>query len=190
MRRLELRPGPALNKRRARLDPVALLHSIRETQSALAAIVSPEVKPTPRGESLERFLAKLPDRWRQDEEGALRPAKVRARTIGERGKTPLKVCGAMYWSGCRLTRTPAQWHCWAGCSQLIRTGSKGPTFALCSGGCNNGGVSWPVNWSTLYLVKLRGTNIRCGNWRRLKVVPGNEISVTFFSEATGIGNYG
>ena len=30
-----------LNERRAQLDPVALLHSIRETQSALAAIVSP-----------------------------------------------------------------------------------------------------------------------------------------------------
>ena len=68
----------SLNERRARLDPVALLHSIRETQSALAAIVSPEVRPTPRGESLERFLAKLPDRWRQDEEAALRPTKVRA----------------------------------------------------------------------------------------------------------------
>ena len=68
----------SLNERRARLDPVALLHSIRETQSALAAIVSPEIRPTPRGESLERFLAKLPDRWRQDEEAALRPKKVRA----------------------------------------------------------------------------------------------------------------
>ena len=43
----------SLNERRARLDPVALLHSIRETQSALAAIVSPEVRPTPRGESLD-----------------------------------------------------------------------------------------------------------------------------------------
>ena len=30
-----------LYERRAQLNPVALLHSIRETQSALAAIVSP-----------------------------------------------------------------------------------------------------------------------------------------------------
>ena len=74
-----------LNKRRALLDPVALLHSIRESQSALAAIVSLEVRPTPRGESLERFLAKLPDRWRQDEEAASRPKKVRTpRTWGTR----------------------------------------------------------------------------------------------------------
>ena len=56
----------SLNERRALLDTVALLHSIRETQSALAAIVSPEVRATPRGESVERFLAELPDRWRQD----------------------------------------------------------------------------------------------------------------------------
>ena len=66
-----------LNERRAQLDPVALLHSIRETQSALAAIVSPEVRATPTGERLERFLAKPPDRWRQDEEAALLLKKVR-----------------------------------------------------------------------------------------------------------------
>ena len=62
-----------LNEHRDRLDPVALLHSIRETQSALAAIVSPEVRSTPGGESPELFLARLPDRRRQDEEAALRP---------------------------------------------------------------------------------------------------------------------
>ena len=57
-----------LTKHRVTLDPVALLHIIREAQSALAAIVSPELRPTPRGESLERFLAKLPDRWREEQE--------------------------------------------------------------------------------------------------------------------------
>ena len=62
----------ALAERRATLDPVALLHTIREAQSALAAIVSPELRPTPRGESLERFLAKLPDRWREEPEPARR----------------------------------------------------------------------------------------------------------------------
>ena len=39
-----------LSERRTTLDPVALLHTIREAQSALTAIVSPEVRPTPRGE--------------------------------------------------------------------------------------------------------------------------------------------
>ena len=60
----------ALSERRATLDPMALLHTIREAQSALAAIVSPELRHTPQGESLERFLARLPDRWQQEQEQA------------------------------------------------------------------------------------------------------------------------
>ena len=43
-----------------RLDPVLLLHTIREAQSALVAATSPEVRETPSGESLNKFLAKLP----------------------------------------------------------------------------------------------------------------------------------
>ena len=57
-----------LAERRRTLDPVALLHTICEAQSALAAIVSPELRPIPRGESLEQFLAKLPDRWREEQD--------------------------------------------------------------------------------------------------------------------------
>ena len=68
----------ALSERRAALDPVALLHAIREAQSALAAIVSPELRPTPRGESLERFLARLPDRWREEREHIDREPRARA----------------------------------------------------------------------------------------------------------------
>ena len=56
----------ALSEYRVQLDPVALLHAIREAQSALAAVTSPAIRPTPSGESLEQFLAKLPDWWRQD----------------------------------------------------------------------------------------------------------------------------
>ena len=56
----------ALSEYRVQLDPVALLHAIRETQSALAAVTFPEIRPTPSGESLEQFLSKLPDLWRQD----------------------------------------------------------------------------------------------------------------------------
>ena len=67
-----------LAERRATLDPVALLHAIREAQSALAAIVSPELQPTPRGESLERFLARLPDRWREEREHIDREPRARA----------------------------------------------------------------------------------------------------------------
>ena len=45
----------ALSEYRVKLDPVALLHAIREAQSALAAVTSPEIRPTPSGESLEQF---------------------------------------------------------------------------------------------------------------------------------------
>ena len=67
----------ALTEHRVTLDPVALLHTIRKAQSALAAIVSPELRPTPRGESLERFLATLPDRWREEQDPASREPKVK-----------------------------------------------------------------------------------------------------------------
>ena len=55
----------ALSEYRVQLDPVALLDAIREAQAALAAVMFPEIRPTPSGESLEQFLAKLPDWWRQ-----------------------------------------------------------------------------------------------------------------------------
>ena len=57
----------ALTQYRATLDPVLLLHTIREAQSALVASASPEVRETPSGESLSKFLAKLPGSWRQGE---------------------------------------------------------------------------------------------------------------------------
>ena len=57
-----------------------MLHDIREAQSALAAIVSPKLRPTPRGESLERFLARLPGRWLEEQEHAGRkPQEQRQR---------------------------------------------------------------------------------------------------------------
>ena len=43
----------ALSEYRVKLDPVALLRAIREAQSVLAAVTSPEIRPTPSGESLE-----------------------------------------------------------------------------------------------------------------------------------------
>ena len=76
----------ALSERRATLDPVALLHAIKEAQSALAALVSPELRPTPWGESLERFLARLPDRWRVEQEHA--EGKPRVRTPHTRRTRP------------------------------------------------------------------------------------------------------
>ena len=66
----------ALSEHRVKLDPVALLHAIREAQSALAAVTFPESRPALSGESLEQFLAKLPDRWRQDAAHTSRERRV------------------------------------------------------------------------------------------------------------------
>ena len=66
-----------LSQYRARLDPVLLLHTIREAQSALVAAAAPEVRETPQGESLSKFLAKLPRLWRQGEVRPTHAARVR-----------------------------------------------------------------------------------------------------------------
>jgi hypothetical protein len=52
---------------RAQLDPLELLHRIRESQSALAALRSGELGSGPGRESLEQFLAQLPELWREGE---------------------------------------------------------------------------------------------------------------------------
>ena len=66
----------ALMEYRVRLDQVLLLHTIREAQSALVAATSPEVRETPSGESLSKFLAKLPKLWRQGEVRPTHAARV------------------------------------------------------------------------------------------------------------------
>jgi len=64
------------------LDPVGLLHQIREHQAALVALAAPsDMLAKPARESLERFLSELPRLWRA---GEVRPthrkqaAKARA----------------------------------------------------------------------------------------------------------------
>ena len=57
----------ALREQRARTDPVALLHTIRETQSALVAIARSETDRGANRVSLEQFLSQLPELWRLGE---------------------------------------------------------------------------------------------------------------------------
>jgi len=52
---------------RGPLDPLELLHRIRESQSALAALGSGELGTGLERKSLEQFLATLPELWRQGE---------------------------------------------------------------------------------------------------------------------------
>jgi hypothetical protein len=56
-----------LRAERGRLDPLELLHRIREGQAALAALAAGELGSGPERESLEQFLAKLPELWRDGE---------------------------------------------------------------------------------------------------------------------------
>jgi hypothetical protein len=58
----------------ASLDPLEILHQIREGQAALAALGSGDLSHGPERESLEAFLAKLPELWR---EGEARPTHRR-----------------------------------------------------------------------------------------------------------------
>ena len=80
----------ALIQYRARLDPVLLLHTIREAQSALVAATSPEVRETPSGESLSKFLAKLPRLWRQGEVRPTHAARVRGSRHWRTRKDPFE----------------------------------------------------------------------------------------------------
>ena len=59
----------ALRAEQSRLDPIKLLHDIREIQAALAAIASPGFANRP-GKDLDEFLAQLSKLWR---EGEVRP---------------------------------------------------------------------------------------------------------------------
>ena len=70
-----------LRDRRERLDPVALLHTIREAQSALAAIGGAEPHSAIDRVSLEQFLSQLPELWRKGEVRATHEPRPRpART--------------------------------------------------------------------------------------------------------------
>src|SRR5258708_898256 len=60
----------ALRAELAPLDPAELLHQIREGQAALAALSAGDLSHGPDRRSLEEFLAKLPELWR---EGEVRP---------------------------------------------------------------------------------------------------------------------
>ena len=70
----------ALRAHRERLDPIELLHGIREAQAALAALASPTLGSGPQRESLEQFLSHLSQLWRLGEvrpTHSLPPAKLR-----------------------------------------------------------------------------------------------------------------
>ncbi len=74
-----------LRSEQGQLDPLELLHRIRDAQSALAALSSGELGSGQERESIEQFLAGLPELWRQGEarpthrESAAKPRDWRTR---------------------------------------------------------------------------------------------------------------
>lgn len=64
-----------ISREQMRLDPLALLHSIRDTQAALAMLKEPDSANRP-GRELDEFLAQLPRLWKM---GEARPTHRKAK---------------------------------------------------------------------------------------------------------------
>lgn len=73
-----------LRSERAPLDPLELLHRIRDSQAALAALGSPEPVTGPARDSLDQFLAQLPRLWRV---GEVRPTHRKPPTTARTWRT-------------------------------------------------------------------------------------------------------
>ena len=81
------------------LDPVVLLRSIREAQSTMAAMSSPQLQETPHSESVDRFLARLPSLWQQGEVRPTHKARVRPPRHWRTRKDPFEGvwCEVLLW---------------------------------------------------------------------------------------------
>ena len=88
-----------LREYRAGLDPAVLLSSIREAQSAMAAMSSPQLQETPHGESIDRFPARLPTLWQQGEARPTHKARVRPPRHWRTRKDPFEGvwCDVLLW---------------------------------------------------------------------------------------------
>ena len=96
---VSIRVKEELTEYRAGLDPVALLHTIREAQSALAAVSSPQPPETVYGETLDRFLARLPKMWLEGEVRPTHAARVRPPRHWRTRKDPFEGawCDVLLW---------------------------------------------------------------------------------------------
>ena len=89
----------ALREYRAGLDPVVLLCSIREAQSAMVAMSSPQLQEAPHGESIDRFQARLPSLWQLGEARPTHKARVRPPRHWRTRKDPFEGvwCDVLLW---------------------------------------------------------------------------------------------
>ena len=152
-----------LAKRRATLDPVALLHAIRETQSAWRPSCPLNSGPRHGARAWNAFGPGCPTSGARSKSKSTGNRGRERRAPGERGRIPSKVCGATCWAGCRKTRTPERWHCWGDCQRRNRIDSAGLTCVRYSAGCSSGAASWPKSWSTPRLVSPGRNLLQCRN---------------------------
>ena len=173
---------------RAGLDPVLLLHTIREAQSALVAATSPRVQETPQGDSLDRFLAKLPNLWRQGEARPTHAARVRSPRHWRTGQDPFEgVWGdVLVWLQAEPDVT--------GKTLMARLQSKHPDrFTEAHLRTMQRRVK---EWRGFMAKKLVYASLDAGPaepdglpvMARLERTLGAKVSVTFFGEATGRQN--
>ena len=121
-----------LREYRVGLDPVALLRSIREAQSAMAAMSSHQPQGVPLGESIERFLTSLPNLWQQGKPGPPTGTRCARFATGVPGRTPSKAFGPTCCCGFKMTPTTTPRTCWQNCARPIRAGSEMPNCGRCS----------------------------------------------------------
>ncbi len=122
----------------ASLDPLEILHQIREGQAALAALSSGDLSHGPERESLEAFLAKLPGLWREGE--LVRRIGVRPphRALGEPERTSSRRSGRR--SSCGSNRIPSRRPNprWNDCSGTTPASSPRANCGPCSAASENG----------------------------------------------------
>ena len=123
-----------LREYRAGLDPVTLLRSIREAQSAMAAMSSPQ----PQGLLLVRALTgswpPCPTCGNRGEPGPPTGTKCARLATGVPGRIPSKAFGATCFCGFKKTPTPTPRICWQNYARPIRAGSKMLNCERCSAG--------------------------------------------------------
>ena len=123
-----------LREYRVGLDPVALLRSIREAQSAMAAMSSPQFQGVPLGESIDRFLASLPNLWQQGEARPTHRDQVRSIRHWRTRKDPFEGV----WRDAAVVA-----------SERPRHQRQGPAGKLCRG------LSGPVRRCSMRTLKRR-----------------------------------
>ena len=122
-----------LREYRVGLDPVALLRSIREAQSAMAAMSSPQ----PQWGFL--MVRALTGSWppcatcgNRGKPGPPTGTKCALLATGVPGRTPSKAFGATCCCGFRKTPTSTPGTCWQNYARPIRAGSEMLNYERCS----------------------------------------------------------